>query len=629
MLSLIDVPDRIQGEARVIEINENLYSDTLTIKYKYMKFNMQAKKDTFFLGDIIYIDADVKNYRKDTIPFGFNSKTYYMSQGIHGYLDIHEVSFVKSSFSLYTFRDHLINLVSTLDSGVFMKALLFGEKEFSIEQSTLYKDLGIMYLLTVSGMHVYMLFLLLDKILFYLSVNEKTRHTVKIVTYIILLYLNLFSIGVLRLFIIYILEIPNKKYQWMFSKLDLMTFTFIIMLVTNIYLIYHLGFLITYLILNFLYLMEFRYRGYDGYLKRFIITSIIFIVVLPFNRLFSPLMILISPLIIGLVTGPLYLGSIATLFIPELDRVMIKVIHSFEYLMTFLNQKNISIHLPALTTFQLFIYFLIVILLFRSNKVIEFFSRIIFLSLLFIGIIFYRKTIESVIFLDVGQGDATIILSSGCVVVIDSFTNTESYLKNQGIYSIDYLILTHSDFDHTKEAGSIIDRMNVKNIVLSSYDQSYDSYPGKKIYVKSGDQIQCNALTLNVLGPIRSYPSSNDNSIVLQTKIGNLTYLLTGDIELDAEMDLIHHYGYHLKSDVFKVPHHGSPSSTSFEFLHYVSPSISILSLGYENKFGFPSPKVIERLLQYQSIIYRTDIQGSIIYTPSKKKEKWGLVLPF
>ncbi|PKK99461.1 MAG: hypothetical protein CVV57_02765 [Tenericutes bacterium HGW-Tenericutes-2] len=627
--SNLNTPSLIQGEVKVVGVNQGEYSDTVTIKYKQMKFNMKSQIGRYSYGDIIYIHADVKNYRNQTIPFGFNQKEYYLSKGVKGYLDVKESTLIQSSFSIYQIREKLFDDINHLNSSVYIKSLIFGEKSFSNDQSEILKDLGIMYLLTISGMHVYMLFILVDKALFYLSASQKSRHIIKIIMYLILLYLNLFSIGVLRLFIMYILQIPNQKYQLDFSKLDLSLFTFLIMLITNIHLIYHQGFLVTYLIMNFLYLMEFRYKTYDGYLKKLVITSIIFLVVLPFNKTVSLLMILCLPFLIGFVTGPLFLGSIATILIPELDQLMTIFIKIFENTVSFLSHKNISIHLPALSIFQLFIYFMIIILIFRSNKVIELISRTLILALFFIAIILYRATNNEIIFLDVGQGDSTIIKSSGCVIVIDAFQHVNTYLKNQGIYEIDYLILTHSDSDHTRDASAIINTMKVNQIVLSAYDQKYEHYKGEKLFVKSGDEIKCNHITLHILGPIRSYTSPNDNSIVIQTKIDNLTFLFTGDIERDAEHDLANRYQNHLKSDVLKIAHHGSSSSTSLEFLDYVRPSISIISLGYENKFKFPDQKVLERLYKYQSIIYRTDIQGSIVYSISKKKEKWGLVLPF
>jgi competence protein ComEC len=623
------IPYQIQGEVRVVDINSSQYNDTITLKYKNMKFNMKSPIGRYKQGDIIYIEADVKSYRNQTIPFGFNQKYYYLSKGVKGYLDVKEVTLIQSNHSIHHFREKLLLNINDINSSVYVKALIFGEKTFSSEQSEMFKDLGIMYLLTVSGIHVYMLFMMIDKVLFYLSVNQKTRHMIKIVTYLILLYLNLFSIGVLRLLIMYIFQIPNQKYQLMYSKLDLLLFTFLLMIITNIHLVFHQGFLITYLIMNFIYLMEFRYKGYDGYLKKLIITCIIFLVVLPFNRTVSLLMILCLPFLIGYVTGPLFLGSIATLFIKELDQVMIVLINVFEKAILLLSDKNISFHLPALSLHQIFIYFCIIVLIFRSKKIMELCSRTLFLFLFFIAIIFYRTSNTEVIFLDVGQGDSTVIKSNGCVIVIDAFQQVNSYLKNQGIYEIDYLILTHSDLDHTKDATSIINTMKVNQIVLSAYDNQYEEYTGEKLYVKSGDQIKCRDLSLNILGPIKPYASSNNNSIVIQTRINDLTFLFTGDIEKEAEFDLANSYQYHLKSDVLKISHHGSSTSSTSYFLDYVSPSISVISLGYENKFKFPDQKVLERLYRYQMIIYRTDIQGSIIYSPSKKKEKWGLVLPF
>ncbi|MDO9630126.1 MAG: DNA internalization-related competence protein ComEC/Rec2 [Acholeplasmataceae bacterium] len=628
LIQLKEIPKEIYGEARIIETNENLYTDTVTIQYQQMKFNMQTKKDLYTPGDIIYIKADVKSYRNQTIPFGFNQKNYYLSSNIQGYLNVKEISLIRNGFSMLSYREHLLDEVAKLKTSVYIKALIFGEKEFSKEQSTLLNNLGIMYLLTISGMHVYALFKIIDWILFYLSLSSKIRHLIKITIYIILLYLNLFSIGVLRLFIMYLLYIINQKFTLRYQKLDLLTFTFLVMLTTNIYLIYHQGFLITFLIMNFLYLMEFRYRGLHGYMKRLVITTIIFIVVLPFNKTFSPLLILTLPLIIGIVTGPLFIGMISVMLVKELDGVMSQLTNLFESLILFLNNKNISFHLPALNIYQYFIYFTIVILLFRSNKIVEVFSRILFLFLFFIGITLYSSAKESVIFLDVGQGDSTVIQSSGCVIVIDAFNNIERYLKNQGIYSIDYLILTHGDLDHTKEVHSILEGLSVDRIVLSLYDSSYMNYQGEIIYVKSGDQLNCNTIHINILGPLKKYASANNNSIVLQMEIDGLVYLFTGDIEKEAEADLVKAYGYHLKSDILKVAHHGSVSSSTSEFLSYVRPTVSVLSLGYENKYNFPDPKVMERLIQYSSTIYRTDIHGSIIYTPSKKKEKWRLLLP-
>jgi competence protein ComEC len=108
-----------------------------------------------------------------------------------------------------------------------------------------------------------------------------------------------------------------------------------------------------------------------------------------------------------------------------------------------------------------------------------------------------------------------------------------------------------------------------------------------------------------------------------------MTYLFTGDIEHDAEIDLIHHYGYSLKSDVLKIGHHGSSTSTSEIFLSYVNPRFAIISLSLKNRYGFPDQEVINRLIRYDVTIYRTDLHGTILNIYSKKKSKWMFHLPF
>lgn len=231
-------------------------------------------------------------------------------------------------------------------------------------------------------------------------------------------------------------------------------------------------------------------------------------------------------------------------------------------------------------------------------------------------------------FLDTNQGDSTILTHQGCIIVIDAYQKVQETLSSLGIETIDYLILTHSDTDHTKEAEQLIKDFHVKTLILSAHD-IYQDYQVPTKRVKAHDQIQCKDLRLNVLGPLEIYPDSNNNSIVLQFLFNDQTFLLAGDIEQKAEYDLATYYRHQLKSDVLKVSHHGSNTSTTDVFLSYVHPRIAIISAGYQNKFGFPHHEVLQRLKMEHIETYRTDLHGSIIFLPSKKKEKWMTYIPY
>jgi len=236
---------------------------------------------------------------------------------------------------------------------------------------------------------------------------------------------------------------------------------------------------------------------------------------------------------------------------------------------------------------------------------------------------------ERITFLDVSLGDSTIIESNGCVIIVDAYQNVLSYIRKMGIQKVDYLILTHSDQDHIKEAKSIIENIKVNHLVLSYYDENYPIYQANILFLKHGDEIKCNQLKLNIIGPLKKYTNDNDNSLVIQFVFDKKTFLLTGDIENDAESDLADYYKHKLKSDVLKVSHHGSNTSSTKKFLDYVNPSVAIISTGYLNRYDFPSINVLNRIMTYNVMIYRTDFHGSVVYDMRKKNSKWKFYIPF
>ena len=160
--------------------------------------------------------------------------------------------------------------------------------------------------------------------------------------------------------------------------------------------------------------------------------------------------------------------------------------------------------------------------------------------------------------------------------------------------------------------------IKVKQIVIQAYETGsfYETIKNTSyIQVKSGDKLTCKGLNMDILGPIKKYESKNNQSIVIQTKIKDITYLFTGDIEEEAERDLVLTYGSQLKSDIIKVPHHGSSSSSTDVFLKAVSPKIAMISSGRHNKFDHPHDLVIKRYKSAQVAIYETRMKRTISVT--------------
>lgn len=227
----------------------------------------------------------------------------------------------------------------------------------------------------------------------------------------------------------------------------------------------------------------------------------------------------------------------------------------------------------------------------------------------------------SITFLDVGQGDCTVIETSrGMTFVVDtgrSGRELESYLRLKGKDRIDALILTHADNDHSVGLLRILKRFRVSEI----WDNGLLLYPdGIRTPVRSlvrGDVIEVDGLEITVMHPYEGFYSSsekggNELSLVLRVRgEKGSTVLLTADIEAEAEEDIIHLNRW-LRSTAIKISHHGSRYSSSEVFLNSVFPEIAIISVGKDNPFGHPHEEVIERLERYGIRVYRTDRHGAI-----------------
>ncbi|MBO5313058.1 MAG: MBL fold metallo-hydrolase [Clostridia bacterium] len=238
-------------------------------------------------------------------------------------------------------------------------------------------------------------------------------------------------------------------------------------------------------------------------------------------------------------------------------------------------------------------------------------------------------------FIDIGQGDSTLLVSGGKNVLIDTGERDSdnvllNYLTEQNITVIEYFVITHFDSDHFGEAVEVLDTFDVVNLIIPDQVKTtkmYETFMDKaEEQAQSGDIIVMNAnemigeqlnvggMELTVLAPLRNdYSDSNDYSVSLMLRYGNKKALLTGDAEKEAEEDIVAEYGVsELDCDIFKLGHHGSRTSNSQALLDKATPTYVVACCGEGNKYGHPHSEVLERIEGLE--LYRTDTDGTIIF---------------
>lgn len=235
-------------------------------------------------------------------------------------------------------------------------------------------------------------------------------------------------------------------------------------------------------------------------------------------------------------------------------------------------------------------------------------------------------------FIDVGQGDATLIQSGTTYTLIDTgkesaYKNLKSYLKKTGVKKLN-LILTHPDSDHIGGADLLAKDFTVKKCYMTKYtstsmeykenQKAFKKYKVTIKHVVKGNKISFGSVKGEVLSADSKADDSNASSICIRMKHNKKSFLFTGDAPAKLENKLKD--AYNINVDVLKVSHHGSSSSSPIAYLKEASPEIAVISVGKDNNYGHPTKNVLTRLLKYSKKVYRTDKNGTVVVTSTGTK---------
>ena len=230
-------------------------------------------------------------------------------------------------------------------------------------------------------------------------------------------------------------------------------------------------------------------------------------------------------------------------------------------------------------------------------------------------------------YIDVGQADCALIECGGQYMIIDGGNVDDSdlvvtYLQDQGVEELHTVICTHAHEDHVGGLAAVLAIYPTGQILSPTRTYSSACFDDFLYYADQqdiaitipdpGDSFYLGDAEVTVLGPVKSYADPNNTSIVVKVEFGDNAFLFTGDMEKDAETDMLD-YGMDVSADVLKVGHHGSSTSTGYRFLYEVDPEYAVVSLGKDNTYGHPHRETVAIFADAGVPMLRTDELGTIL----------------
>ncbi len=660
----------------ISDIQEKEYKKVCTAKIvrnnKKILINIKMSQDipSIKYGDSLYIEGEFKQPEEARNYKGYNYKQYLKTKKIIGTVELEKAKILKSSngsfiHNIQKYIKDTINGTLTDEEGNLLLAILLGDKDkLSEDIQERFKTSNLSHMLAVSGAHVSYIILGLTYVLQNSIIGKKNEKIVCIIFLLFFMAITNFTPSVTRACIMAVLTLFSGI---IYRKSDVYTNISVAALITlifNPYNLLDLGFQLSYggtigIIIFIKRIQEKKSNSkVINYIKQMALVSIYAnIIIIPimmyhFNTVsftFIISNIMASP-ILGIIVITGFLFIIASITVKPLTRLIaifikpiLSILIKISQICSKLPFSNILVVTPYM--FNVISYYAIILYCIKSKKnnkcKIIICLLIVLILINFIIYIFPQKL--RIFFIDVGQGDSTLIITPDKKTVLidgggsDSFDVGEKvllpYLLDRRILKIDYVLISHFDTDHCGGILTIMEKVKVKNIIISEQAEHSENYERFKklmihkkirlIEVKKGDKIKIGRYSeFKILFPTSRLLSENplnNNSIVAQFNYNNFKMLFTGDIEKLAEQQILKAEKAEIRADILKVAHHGSKTSSIPEFIKAVKPKIALIGVGKNNTFGHPNQQTIKNLENIKCRIYRTDLQGEIIIKIDQK----------
>ena len=589
-------------------------------------------------GDYIYVKGKLIKPKDNTNFNLFNYKKYLLSNNIKYTVKASNIKILKRNKNIfYKLKNYIFFKIKSLDkSKKYILTFIFADKSYmDKEMYDNYQNLGISHLFAVSGMHISLVTFILLKLLE--GKNEVIKYLITFIFLMFYLFLTNYTISMVRACFQFILIFINKLFKLNIDNSNIVIFLFSVLIILNPYIIYNIGFLFSFSI-SFT-LIKFKDMITGDFMIKNIKTSLLsFFVSMPIliNNFFKVnfLSIILNIIYIPFVSYILFPLCLITILFPFFDSFTYFVINFFETITKFFSSINLlTFSITKMNIILVIIYYFIFLWIIKSNDKLK---KKIIIVFIFIVFIINNNTIvnNEVHFLDVGQGDSILIRIKSKNILIDTGGNINfnisknvliPYFRSSGIKKIDYLILTHGDYDHMGEAINLVENFKVEKVIFNCgpyndlENELIEVLDKKKIkYYSYIKELNVDNNKLHFL-QTKEYDNENENSNVIYTKLNGYRFMFMGDAGVEKEKDILEKYNVS-KIDVLKIGHHGSKTSSDKNFIDEMNPKYSVISVGKNNRYGHPNKEVLNNL--DNSKIYRTDRDGSIMFKIKNNKLK-------
>lgn len=624
---------------------ELVCKEKLVGSYYFKNDEYKFFKEKVNIGSSVIVKGKLVSPKNNTVPYLFNYKKYLYNKRVYYTLKIDSIKILnENSNPFIKLKNRVIKHVNSYKDSTYLYAFILGKTELiSDEVLTSYRENGISHLFALSGLHVSIFSSILLFILKKLRFKEILNYVLIFIFLLLFSFITGFSPSILRATLLFFLLSINKVFYLNIRTLDILYLVFIILVIINPFIIYNLSFILSFTAAFFLIFSSDLLKGKNYFVSLFKVSLLSYFASLPlsiyyfgYTNLLGTILNLVFVPLVSFVVFPL---TLITFIISKFYSILNITTNLLESLSLLFNKFKIIIYFPRINLIFVFIYLSILMLYIKFKKKICLY--LIIVLLIFFKIRPYMDNNTYIYYIDVGQGDSilvvtphlnkTILIDTGGIVSFNENyksnivkNKTIPFFRRIGINRVDYLFLTHGDYDHAGEANELLSNFCVKKVFINkgNINNIEKKINNKEVLTLKNfviDNIKVNSLNNNV------FNNENDDSTILLFNIYDYKFLFMGDASIKTEEYLLNNYILP-NVDILKVGHHGSYTSTSTDFINVIKPKYSVISVGENNMYKHPNKSVLDILDNTK--LFRTDVDGTIEVKISKKRYKIKTYVP-